>query len=483
MDERAPLLRRTAEIAIEYLDGIGERHVGGTASLEDLRAGLGGPMPDEPSDSASVIEALAANADRGLVASAGPRYFGFVIGGGVPAALAADWLTSAWDQNGFAYVMSPAGSVVEETAARWLLELWGLPPKASVGFVTGVTMANFSGLAAARHEVLRRAGWDVEASGLVGAPEVHVLIGAEAHATVLASLQMLGLGRERVVRVAADDQGRMRADALADTMATLDGPTIVCAQAGNVNTGAFDPFEPIVAAVRDRPNAWLHVDGAFGLWAAASPERRFLCAGIAGADSWATDGHKWLNVPYDSGIVVVRDPVAHQAALTFGASYYVPGGEGQRDGGNWVPDSSRRLRGFPVYAALASLGRSGVADLVDRCCRLARRMAAGLDGQPGVAILNDIVLNQVLVRFSPPGDPPTGADRDSGADDFTRRVIAAIQAEGTCWAGGTTWKGKAAMRISVSNWSTTDADADRSVAAMLRCARAVGEAAPVALRR
>lgn len=431
---------------------------------------LGGPLPDAPGEPAAVIERLAQAVEPGLIGSAGPRYFGFVIGGSAPTALAADWLTSVWDQNGFLYVMSPAGAVVEETAARWLLDVFGLPAESSVGFVTGVSMANFCALAAGRHAVLQQAGWNVEADGYIGAPEVTVVVGAEAHASVSASLQMLGLGYKRVVRVPADEQGRMRAEALADALAQLDGPTIVCAQAGNVNTGAFDPLELIVKAVRRRPNAWLHVDGAFGLWAGASPELRGLATGIDGADSWATDAHKWLNVPYDSGIVIVRDVEAHRAAMTFGAAYYIDATRGERDGGNWVPESSRRVRGFSIYAALASLGRSGVADLIERCCRLARRMADGLRSSEGVTILNDVVLNQVLVRFTPPG----GGD-DAATDEFTRRVIAAVQADGTCWLGGTTWHGMAAMRISVSNWSTSEADADISVEAILRCAReAVG---------
>ena len=287
---------------------------------------------------------------------------------------------------------------------------------------------------------------------------------------------MLGLGRKRVHRVAADEQGRMRADALRETLADLEGPILVCAQAGNVNTGAFDPLPEIVDAVRSKPNAWLHVDGAFGLWAAAVPALRDRVAGLAGADSWTTDAHKWLNVPYDSGIVICRDPEAHQMAVTLGAAYYVIAEGGQRDSMNFVPESSRRARGFPVYAALRSLGRSGLSDMIDGCCAIARRMADGLRGTDGVTILNDVVLNQVLVRFS----PPSGGNDAGATDEFTRRVIAAVQADGTCWLGGTTWHGMAAMRISVSNWSTTEADADMSVEAILRCAREVGMVAAVA---
>jgi glutamate/tyrosine decarboxylase-like PLP-dependent enzyme len=346
--------------------------------------------------------------------------------------------------------------------------VFGLPEGSSVGFVTGATMANFTAIAAGRHAVLERVGWNVEEDGLVGAPPIAVVVGDEAHVTIFVSLQMLGLGRARVHRVAADEQGRMRPDALRATLARIDGPTIVCAQAGNVNTGAFDPLPEIVATVRERPNAWLHVDGAFGLWAAAVPELAHRVAGLAGADSWTTDSHKWLNVPYDSGIVIVRDVAAHHAAMTLGAAYYVETAGGERDSYNWVPESSRRARGFSVYAALRSLGRAGLAEMIDRCCVLARRMADGLRGAPGVTILNDVVLNQVLVRF----DPPDGGD----ADAFTRAVIAAVQADGTCWLGGTTWHGMAAMRISVSNWSTTEADADLSIEAILRCTRATAEA-------
>ncbi|HEY0444766.1 MAG TPA: aminotransferase class V-fold PLP-dependent enzyme, partial [Candidatus Limnocylindrales bacterium] len=403
-------------------------------------------------------------ADPGLVGCAGPRYFGFVIGGSVPAALAADWLTSAWDQNAGLYAISPAAAVAEEVAATWLVDLFGLPAGSSVGFTTGATMASFTALAAGRHAVLRAAGWNAEEDGLFGAPPIAVVVGDEAHVTIFASLQMLGLGRGRVHRVAADGQGRMRPDALRKVLAGIDGPILVCAQSGNVNTGAFDPLPEIVAAVRERPNAWLHVDGAFGLWAATTPSLRPLVAGLGDADSWTTDAHKWLNVPYDSGIVIVRDAAAHHAAMALGAAYYVETDGKERDNYNWVPESSRRARGFAVHAALRSLGRDGLADMIDRCCALARRMATALGAGDGVTILNDVVLNQVLVRFTAP---------DGDDDALTRRVIAAVQEDGTCWLGGTTWHGMAAMRISVSNWSTTEADADASVAAILRCREAV----------
>jgi glutamate/tyrosine decarboxylase-like PLP-dependent enzyme len=353
--------------------------------------------------------------------------------------------------------------VVEEVAAGWVLELLGLPNTASVGFTTGCSMANFTALAAARHAVLARVGWDVETQGLFGAPEIEVVTGEEAHATILSALQMLGLGRDRVKRVAMDAQGRMVPEALREILAGVaggSGPLIVCAQAGNVNTGSFDPLEEIVPLVRER-GGWLHVDGAFGLWAGAVPSLSHLVRGAEQADSWATDAHKWLNVPYDSGIVIVAHPEPHRAAMTISAAYLAQAEGCERDPFDWVPEFSRRARGFTVWAALRSLGRSGVKDLVERCCALARRFAERLESEPGVEILNEVVLNQVLVRFS----SPNGGD----ADALTREVIARVQADGTCWLGGTTWHGRAAMRISVSNWSTTEGDVDVSAAAILRC--------------
>jgi glutamate/tyrosine decarboxylase-like PLP-dependent enzyme len=390
--------------------------------------------------------------DAGSVATIGPRYFGFVVGGAAPATVAADWLATGADQNAGAYVMSPISAVVEDVAAGWLREIFGLPPDASAGFTTGAMMANFTALAAARHQVLAKAGWDVEADGLQGAPLVHVVVGAERHATIDASLRYLGLGHGTAHVVPADEQGRMRADLLPGVLADCDGPTIVCAQAGNVNSGGFDPVGRI-CSIASEHGAWVHVDGAFGLWAAATPSLRAMVAGIDQADSWATDAHKWLNVPYDSGLVFVAHPDAHRAAMRKTASYLPDDVPGERDGDSFVPESSRRARGLAVWTALRTLGRSGVADLVDRCCGLARRFAEQLAAVPGVEVLNDVVLNQVVVRF---GD----------SDDTTRRVIAAAQADGTSWFGGTVWRGVAAARISVSNWSTTEADVDRSVAAI-----------------
>jgi glutamate/tyrosine decarboxylase-like PLP-dependent enzyme len=458
MTERA--LEAAAAHAARYLRGLPERPVAAWAGAAELRQRLGGPLPDGPADPAEVVAELATLADDGLVASAGPRYFGFVVGGSLPAALAADWLTAAWDQNAGLFALGPAAATVEEVAAGWLTDLLGLPATVTTGFVTGGQMANVTGLAAARHHVLATAGWDVERDGLAGAPPIEVVVGAERHVTIDAALRLLGLGSGRVRVVGADDQGRMDAAALAEALAASQGPAIVCAQAGNVNTGAVDPLAAICEAAHAR-GAWVHVDGAFGLWAAASPARRHLVAGAEQADSLATDAHKWLNVPYDSGLVFVAHPEAHRAAFSTVAGYLTPGATGERDPDAYTPEFSRRARGFPVWAALRSLGRSGVADLVERCCGHAGRFAAALGAADGVEVLNEIVLNQVLVRF-----PDPGGDHDGR----TREVIRRVQAGGTLWLSGTTWHGMAAMRISVSNWSTSDADVDRSVAAILAAA-------------
>ncbi|MGW6279842.1 pyridoxal phosphate-dependent decarboxylase family protein [Kribbella sp. NPDC055071] len=438
--------------ATTYLNGLPERRVGPRATAAELRAALGGALPTEPTDPRDVVAHLAKGVEDGLLPSGSGRFFGFVFGGATPAALAADWLTTVWDQNAGLYAASPAAAVVEEVAAAWLVELFGLPAKTSVGFVTGAQMANFTALAAARHEVLKRAGWDVERDGLIGAPPIRVLAGAERHDTIDRALRFLGLGTNCIVPIAVDDQGRMRADALAAEL--RGGPTIVCAQAGNVNTGAFDPIAEICALAED---AWVHVDGAFGLWAAVSPTLRPLIEGIERADSWATDAHKWLNVPYDSGLVLCAHPEAHRAAMSIRAAYLIQDENGERDALDFNPEFSRRARGFAVYAAIRALGQSGIAEIVDRCHAMARRFADTLEAN-GVAVLNDVVLNQVLVRFG-------------GDDALTRRVISAVQQEGTAWMSGTTWQGKAAMRISVSNWTTDESDIDRSAAAVLQVSR------------
>jgi glutamate/tyrosine decarboxylase-like PLP-dependent enzyme len=461
MNARDAVLIRAARLASEYLAGVDERPVRATATGDEMRAALGGPLPDVGDPATAVLEQLAAAAVTGTAATQGPRYFGFVVGGSLPAATAADWLVSAWDQNAGLFVLSPLVSVVESVAGSWIRKIVGLPDTWSIGFVTGCQMANFSALATARHHVLASAGWDVEANGLVGGPPVEVIASDESHYTIFTSLRMLGLGGERVRRVPTDGQGRMRADELARITSGGRGPCIICAQAGNVNTGAFDPISEIVPIAKAR-GAWLHVDGAFGLWAAASPTLARHVAGIAGADSIATDAHKWLNVPYDSGIVLTAHPESHRAALTLGAAYIVQS-NAERDPHEFVPEESRRARSVPVYAALRTLGRAGLSALVERGCALARRMADALRTEARADVLNDVVLNQVLVRFAPPG----GGD----ADAFTRNVVARVQQEGTCWLSGTTWHGMAAMRISISNWSTTEADIDRSAAAILAAAR------------
>jgi glutamate/tyrosine decarboxylase-like PLP-dependent enzyme len=469
------LLARTLQLASEFLSTLPDRAVGPQISRETLLASLGGPLPDEPTPPLDVVEALAAAADPGLVAMAGPRYFGFVIGGSLPAALAADWLTSTWDQNAGLFAAGPAASVVEEVVGAWLNDLLGLPPETSIGLTTGCQMAHLTCLAAARHAVLARAGWNVEDDGLFGAPEIAVVVGSEAHATIGTALQYLGLGRTRTIVVDSDAQGRIRLDALAAALPANDGPTIVSLQAGNVNTGAFDPFADAIGLIRERrAGAWVHVDGAFGLWAAATTTHRHLLAGHDGADSWATDGHKWLNVPYDSGFAFVRDPDQHRAAMSPQSAAYIVYGASERDEFHWVPEYSRRARGFAAYAALRSLGRRGVADQIERSCGQAVRMAAALRaGSDRVEILNDVVLDQVLVRFHPPtdGSDDEAAD-DAAIDAHTRDVVRRVQEDGTCWLAGTTWHGMAAMRISIVNWSTTDEDIDRSAAAILRVAAA-----------
>jgi len=452
------VLGRAVAIARQYIASRRDRLVWPSTTLDDLRQTLGAPLADGPTEPVTVVEQLARAAEPGLVTTTGPRYFGFVTGGALPATVAADWLAAAWDQNAGLYVMSPAGAVAEEVAGRWVADLLGLPEGASVAFTTGCHMANFTSLAAARHEVLRRAGWDVESDGLQRAPRLRVVVGNEVHVSVIGALRTLGVGSREVVRVDADEQGRMRPEALAKILTAANGPTIVCAQAGNVNTGAFDPFGAIADLCRDH-GAWLHVDGAFGLWAGASRALRHHVQGVARADSWATDAHKWLNVPYDSGLAFTVHPAAHQAALSVSAAYLVRSAEEPREPMDWTPESSRRARGFAVYAALRELGRTGVEAMIDRCCRLAGRFADQLRTEPRLRILNDVVLNQVLVRVEPgSGD----------ADRATRETIRHVQEERVCWLGGTRWHDMDAMRISVSNWSTTEADVDRSVESIVR---------------
>lgn len=404
-------------------------------------------MPDD-----KVIALLDEIVSPATLGTAGPRFYGFVIGGSLPVSLAANWLAGAWDQNSALYNTTPGTAVIEQVALDWLLDLFGLPKDSAGAFVTGATVANFTALAAARNRVLSKAGWNVEADGLFGAPPITVIVGAEVHPSVLKSLGMLGLGRSRLVKVPVDDQGRMRADALPE----INGPTIICLQAGNVNTGAFDPFDDIIDRV-EGTGAWVHVDGAFGLWAAVTPALSHLTRGLQRADSWATDAHKWLNVPYDSGLAFVRDCIALQSAMAVTAEY-LPTETEMRNPSDFTPELSRRARGVEVWAALMGLGRRGVAEMIERDCRHARRLAEGLSAA-GYRVLNDVVLNQALVSF---GEP-----------EKTKAVIRAIQADGTCWCGGTQWQGQTAMRISVCSWATTDADVNLSLDAMIKAARSV----------
>jgi len=454
------LLRLTADYAAQYRGSVGERPVAATATIEELREALGGPLPAQATDAEQVIAELIAAAEPGVVPTGSGRFFGFVVGGAMPAPLAADWLTSAWDQNAGLVVLGPSAAVVEEVSLRWLIELLGLPRGVSAAFVTGCQMAHVTALAAARHHVLEAAGWELPRGGLQGAPRIRILVGAERHVTVDRALRYLGLGSDQIEALETDEQGRMRPDALREALTTTTGPTIVCAQAGDVNTGTFDALDEI-ADVVEGTGAWLHLDGAFGLWAAASPRFRHLVAGAGRADSWATDAHKWLNVPYDSGIAFCAHPAAHRAAMSVHASYLERADpDAARDEVDWTPEFSRRARGFPVYAAIRSLGRQGIAELVERCCDHARRFAELLGAAEGVEVLNDVVLNQVLVRF---GDD----------DGVTQEVVRRVQEDATCWLSGTVWRGRAAMRISVSNWQTSDEDVERSAHAILEAAAAV----------
>jgi glutamate/tyrosine decarboxylase-like PLP-dependent enzyme len=442
-------LERAAELGIEYIESIADRPVAPASSIDELREALDLPLPDGPTDAATVVEELARDVEPGLTQVSGGRYFGFVIGGSVPAATGADWLTTAWDQNAGLALLAPSAAVVEEVAGRWLKELLGLPAGASFAFVTGCQMAHATALVAARHHVLEQAGHDVEQDGLAGGPPITVLAGAKRHGTLDRALRFVGLGTGCVRPVAVDDQGRIRIDELRDELSRAAGPTIVCSQLGEVNTGACDDISAIADLAQEH-RAWHHVDGAFGLWAAASPALRRLTTGVERADSWATDAHKWLNVPYDNGIAFCAHPEAHRAAMGIRSVYLVYADEA-RDPLDWNPEHSRRARGFTVYAALRSLGRSGVADLVERLCARARDIAAGLAELPGCELLNDVVLNQVLVRFED--------------DEATDAVIASIQAGGEAWVGGTTWDGRRAIRVSVSNWQTSEEDVERTLAA------------------
>ena len=450
MSDRRALLANAAARAAAYLESLDTRPVfPPPEDVESLRQAMQGALPKLPTPPEDVLALLDETAGPATVASAGGRYFGFVTGAALPATVAANWLATAWDQNSFNSVSSPAITLIEATALRWVKEALDLPATAEGTFVTGATMANFTCLAAARQRVLKDAGWDVDGNGLFGAPEIDVIVGEEVHATIFKVLSLLGLGRDRVIRVPSDDQGRMRADALP----TIDGPTIVCIQAGNVNSGGFDPAPEIIAAAH-KAGAWVHVDGAFGLWARASKRLAPLAAGLEKADSWATDAHKWLNVPYDCGVALVRKPDDLRRAMSISGAYLLA--SEQRDQIDYSPDSSRRARAVDVWAALKSLGRTGLAEMIDRNCRQAVQLADGLR-RNNIEILNDVVLNQAVIAF---GDALRTAE-----------VIDAVQRDGTCWAGATNWRGRAAMRISVSSWATTDADIERSLDAILQAHR------------
>ena len=456
MNDMRELLDETFRRAARFVESLPGRRVAAAREADELVPALGGALPKRGLPASEILSRLDEIGGQGVVASAGPRYFGFVTGGALPASLASSWLAAAWDQNAFSELSSPVGAAIERVAMRWVLETLDLPADAGTAFVTGATMANFTSLAAARRAVLLEHGHDVERDGLHAAPEITVVVGEQAHATLFKALGMLGLGRDRVVRVPVDDQGRMRADALPD----VAGPAIVCTQAGNVNSGSFDPVGAVCDAVR-AGDVWVHVDGAFGLWARSARAFADLTQGIDCADSWATDAHKWLNVPYDSGLAIVRDAAVLRGAMSVQADY-LPDRE-NRNPFEFTPEASRRMRGVEIWAAVASLGRDGISELVEQNCRQARRFAAGLR-DAGHEILNEVVLNQVLVAF--------------GDDGTTSEVIRGVQREGTCWCGGTRWKDRAAMRISVSSWATTDDDVERSLAAIIRVAEAVGGAAP-----
>lgn len=447
------LLDDAARRARRYLESLEDRSVAPEATAIAALAQLQEPLPTAGMPAREVLALLDAVVSPATMATAGSRFFGFVIGGSLPVTVASNWLSTAWDQNAALQVVTPGVSAVEQVALRWLLEIFGLPAQSAGAFVTGGTIANFTALAAARHRVLANVGWDVEEQGLAAAPPVTVVVGAEAHSTLFKSLSLLGFGRAALKRIPVDGQGRMRADQLPP----IHGPTIVCTQAGNINTGAFDP----IGEVCDRllgSGAWVHVDGAFGLWARATPRHAQLAQGVEKADSWATDAHKWLNVPYDSGLAFVRDAAALRAAMAVTAAY-LPSQSGLRNPADYTPELSRRARGVDVWAALRCLGREGVEAMIDRTCRHARRFAEGL-AAAGFEILNDVQLNQVLVSF--------------GTPEVTQRVIARIQQDGSCWCGVTVWQGRTAMRISVSSWATTDDDVEMSLVAIKRAASEVG---------
>ena len=443
------LLEKVASYSIEYLSSLKERRVSPSEEYLKLLDKLDSPLQDESLDTNEVIKLLNKVGSKTTVASAGGRYFGFVIGGSLPAALAANWLAGVWDQNAGLFVATPLSAYIEDVCAKWLIELLPVAKGSATGFVTGVTTANFTAISAARHSILIKQGWDVQAKGLFGAPEIKVVVGEEVHGSMLKALSLAGLGSERVVKVPVDNQGRMRMDSLPE----MNVKTILCLQAGSVNTGSFDPANEIIPVAKEK-GAWVHVDGAFGLWAAASSKYKYLTNGCELADSWATDGHKWLNVPYDNGIVFVKNPDDLRTAMSMQGAYLDQ--TGKRIPYQYTPELSRKARGIEIWAALKSLGRKGLAEMIERTCRHAKRFAEGLSNA-GYKILNDVVVNQVLVSF--------------GDAERTNKIISEIQKDGTCWCGGTVWQGNTAMRISVSSWATTEEDVERSLEAMIRIAK------------
>ncbi|MFO1172180.1 MAG: aminotransferase class V-fold PLP-dependent enzyme [Hyphomicrobiaceae bacterium] len=455
----AALWTAAAREAITYREGVSELRVGPAATYAEMVTSFGGPLPVAGVPAAAVIEELAHRAKPGLTTSTGPRFFGWVIGASHPVGVAADWLTSTWGQNCANHHGMPAASAAEAVAGQWLLEMLDLPRESSMGFVTGATVANMVSMAAARTALLERQGWDVEADGLFGAPPIDVIVGDDAHTTVFMGLQTLGLGAKRVTRIPTDAQGRMQAGAVEAALRKVQGPCLVVAQAGQLNTGAFDPFADVIPMAHAK-GAWVHVDGAFGLWARVVPELKGMTAGIEQADSWATDGHKWLQTPYDCGYAIVRHPAPHRKAMTAAASYLPVEAAGERDPSHYVPELSRRARGFATWAIIKHLGRDGIAAMVAKHCALARRFAARLAAEPGVAVLNDVVLNQAIVRF---GDD----------DAATKEVVAGLQKDGTCYAGGALWRGKWVVRLSVIGGPTTEADIDRSADAIIKVWRSI----------
>ncbi len=443
-----------AQTANQYIEELPDMPVGIQLSRDELSSRIDSILPEEGELPEKAIQALITGVEKGLVNSTNSRYFGFVIGGATPVSIAADWLTSVWDQSAQVYHTSPAAAIIEDVVVKWLLDLLSLPADAGVGFVTGAQMASFTALNVARNAVLEKYGWDVDINGIQNAPHINVFCGECCHGTIHSAIRMMGLGQKNIQTIPADEEGRMVLSGLKNALEDCTGPSIICTQAGNVNTGAFDPLKDIISLSKEH-NAWVHVDGAFGLWANASPRLTHLASGIEGADSWAVDAHKWLNVPYDSGIVIIRDPKKHQELKTTRCAYAGTVNTKQRDGSQWVPENSRRSRGFVLYAALRNLGRKGVRQIIENCCDMAKEFETQFSELSYARVLNKVVLNQVLCRL----EPETISDLDA----FNTLIAEKIQQAGVCWMGTTQWQGKTALRISVSNWLTTKEDVRLSI--------------------